>query len=322
MNFFLRRRSSTLLLLLLSLLANPAAHAQFAPVGDGGPGPVKAQHLTAELVSLAPSIAPGGTLQVGLVLTMEEHWHVYWHNAGDAGEPPKITWTLPEGITAGPMQFPIPERLPNATLMDFGYEDAVAFPVLLTAAPTLKPGKVHLDAKVSWLVCERVCIPGKANLGIDLNVAPGAPASTTTAGPLGTALSLIPGPLPTGDKLAITGGKTDLVFTLTTGKRESNAEFYPADPDQIIDAADQAVEPLPDGVRLRVKRAPELTALPPQMHGLIKLSDTVAYEVTAPVTPGEVAPATAKANTELLPPATSPSSKPSASPSSAASSST
>ncbi len=103
--------------------------AQIAVVGDGGPGPVKAQHLTAELVSLGPGIAPGGTQMVGLVLTLEEHWHVYWVNAGDSGEPPKITWTLPAGITAGPMQFPIPDRLPLGPFMDFGYEELAAFPV-------------------------------------------------------------------------------------------------------------------------------------------------------------------------------------------------
>ena len=77
----------------------------------------------------------GGTLQAGLVLTIEEHWHVYWMNAGDSGEPPEIKWTLPAGITAGPMQFPPPTRLPLGPLMDFGYEDEVAFPVTLTAAP-------------------------------------------------------------------------------------------------------------------------------------------------------------------------------------------
>ena len=97
------RKLSISLLLTCAFLFQPQANAQLQVVGDGGPGPVKAQHLTAEMVSLAPSIAPGGTLQVGLVLTLEEHWHVYWINAGDSGEPPKITWTLPPGITAGPM---------------------------------------------------------------------------------------------------------------------------------------------------------------------------------------------------------------------------
>ena len=108
--------------------------AQIAEVGDGGPGPVKAQHLTAELTSLSPQIAPGGTQTIGLVLTIEEHWHVYWINAGDSGEPPNIKWTLPKGFTAGPMQFPPPQRLPLGPLMDFGYEDQVAFPITLTAA--------------------------------------------------------------------------------------------------------------------------------------------------------------------------------------------
>ena len=112
-----------MVLAICGVAAGAEARAQIAVVGDGGPGPVKAQHLTAELVSLGPAIAPGGTQEVGLVLTIEEHWHVYWINAGDSGEPPHIAWTLPAGITAGPMQFPIPERLPLGPLMDFGYED-------------------------------------------------------------------------------------------------------------------------------------------------------------------------------------------------------
>src|SRR5258708_11296208 len=182
------RNISALLALTCGLLFQTHANAQLQAVGDGGPGPVKAQHLTAELVSLAPSIAPGGTLQAGLVFTLEEHWHVYWINAGDSGEPPKIKWTLPDGVIAGPMQFPIPSRLPLGPLMDFGYEDEVAFPVQLTAASSLKPGPIHLDAMVDWLVCREVCIPGKAHLGLSLTVAPAATAPAQPLGPIGEAL--------------------------------------------------------------------------------------------------------------------------------------
>ena len=71
------RPIAALLLIACALLLHPSANAQLQVVGDGGPGPVKAQHLTAELASLSPTIAPGGTLQAGLVLTLEEHWHVY-----------------------------------------------------------------------------------------------------------------------------------------------------------------------------------------------------------------------------------------------------
>jgi thiol:disulfide interchange protein DsbD len=272
-------------------------------VGDGGPGPFKAQHLTVEMVSLGPAIAPGGTQVVGLQLSLEEHWHVYWVNAGDSGEPPHIKWTLPEGITAGAMQFPIPERLPLGPLMDFGYEDIVAFPVTIAAAPGVKPGPAHLDAMVDWLVCSAVCIPGKAHLGIDLTVQPGAPAiaQEPKVGALGEAMTLIPGPLPAGATFSAVGGAKDFVLTLKDGKQETNAEFYPypaeptatdkEPPDAIVNAAEQKVQPLKDGVRLQVQRSPEMTMLPATMHGVFRLSDTVAYEVTAPVVAEAAAPA-------------------------------
>jgi thiol:disulfide interchange protein len=271
---------------LLGLLA--AANAQLPVIGDGGPGPVKAQHLTAELVTLSPSIAPGGTLQAGLVITLEEHWHVYWINAGDSGNPPKINWTLPAGITAGPMLFPIPSRLPLGPLMDFGYEDTVAFPVKFTAAKSAKTGPVHLDAMVSWLVCREVCIPGKAHLGLNLNVSTTPVPPQQPVGALGAALNLIPDPLPQSMKYTVTGGKTEFVLTLITGDNETDGEFYPYDQDQIANAADQISETVPNGIRLRIKRSEDLKTLPATLHGVIRLSDVQAYEVTAPVVAGEV----------------------------------
>ena len=284
----IRRHLGPLLLFVCAFFASASLWAQIAVVGDGGPGPVKAQHLTAEMVSLAPAIAPGGTLEVGLVITLEEKWHVYWINAGDSGEPPKITWTLPHGITATPMQFPIPARLPLGPLMDFGYEDEVAFPVKLTAAKNLKPGPVHLDAKVNWLVCREVCIPGRAHLGLNLTIDPKAVAPAQPVGALGEALGLIPKPLEPGMKLTVTGGKSEFVLDFITGERVTDAEFYPFNQEQIANAGDQDIEPLPNGARLRVPRAPELTKLPAQLHGVFKLDDETAYDVTAPVVAGEV----------------------------------
>jgi len=284
----IRRHLVTIVLLVWAAFGGRSAFAQIQVVGDGGPGPVKAQHLTVELVSLAPSIVPGGTLDVGLVITLEEKWHVYWINAGDSGEPPRINWTLPKGITAGPMRFPIPSRLPLGPLMDFGYEDEVAFPVQLTAAGNVKPGPIHLDAKVDWLVCREVCIPGKAHLGLNLTVDPKATTLGQPVGALGEALGLLPKALASGMKATVKGGKTEFVIDLITGERAVDAEFYPYDQEQIANAGEQDVEPLSDGVRLRVPRAPELTKLPTQLHGVIKLDEEHAFDVTAPVVAGEV----------------------------------
>jgi len=286
----------------LALFAGLSAHAQIVEVGDGGPGPFKAPHLTVELTTLSNDIAAGGTVQAGLVVTIEEHWHVYWTNAGDSGLPPEIKWTLPKGITAGPLQFPPPQRLPLGPLMDFGYEDQAAFPITLTAAPGLKPGKIHLDAHVNWLVCASQCLPGKAHLGLDLTVVPGPVPAAPVVGALGEAVTNLPKPLAEGMSVTAIGSDKQIAVTLKTGNSESgkDAEFYPFDPDIFSNAADQPVDQLPDGVRIWLVRAPDpnksgaYLPLPKTLHGLIKLSDTEAYEFTTPLIPGALpnAPAT------------------------------
>jgi len=264
--------------------------AQIVEVGDGGPGPVKAEHLTAELTSLAPQVAIGGSVQAGLVLTIEEHWHVYWINAGDSGEPPHITWTLPAGITAGTMQFPPPQRLPLGPLMDFGYEDGVAFPVLLSASPSMQPGKVHLDAKVTWLVCSSVCLPGKAHLGLDIDVVRGSLPDPPLVGALGEAIKGLPKPLPAEMSATALGDAKEILLTLKTGGHEENAAFYPFDASVMQNAADQQVESRPDGIALRLERASDSTALPATLHGIVELSASEVYEVNPKVTPGVLPP--------------------------------
>ena len=166
-------RNSLRLILTAGLAIVSAAHAADLPAKPAAVvGPVRAQHLTVELLPLHGSIQPGGNDLIGLHFTLDKGWHVYWINAGDSGEPPTIKWMLPAGITAGAMQFPAPRRLPLGPLMDFGYEDEVLFPITLSADSTLKaPSTAPLAAHVNWLVCREVCIPGKADLVLPLQVA-------------------------------------------------------------------------------------------------------------------------------------------------------
>jgi len=290
------------LLFAFILLSTTPVPAQLTEIGDGTAGPFKGQHLTVELTSLAPSVSPGGKVMVGLVVTLEEHWHVYWVNAGDSGEPPTVKWTIPPGISAGPMQFPTPTRLPLGPLMDFGYEDTVGFPFQISVAPKVKPGKEHLDAKVTWLVCREVCIPGKAHLGIDLNVAPNAPVGPEV-GALGAAIKSLPQPLPADQKFSVLGGKDELVVTVLNAPdvNPDDVEFYPFNQDQIVNAEDPGFELVKNGFRLRLTRAPDPNAqgtsehpadpgpLPTRLHGLLKLSDGESYDVSGDVVPGEVA---------------------------------
>src|SRR6202022_683422 len=127
------------------------------------------------------------------------------------------------------------------------------------------------------------CIPGKAHLGMNLVVGPPAPAPQPV-GALGQALTLLPKPLPPSAKVTVHGGAKEFVLSfdnLPSAKGDKDAEFYPYDPDLIVNAADDEIEALDNGVQIRIERAPDLTQLPPQLHGLLKLSDTESYEFTA-----------------------------------------
>jgi thiol:disulfide interchange protein DsbD len=66
--------------------------------------PFTTPRSTTTLVSEAAAIAPGQPFRVALEQILARGWHIYWTNPGDAGAPPDITWTLPEGASAGPLQ--------------------------------------------------------------------------------------------------------------------------------------------------------------------------------------------------------------------------
>ena len=297
------RLRCTLFACLLALLPLSCLHAQIAEVGDGGPGPVKAQHLTAGS-STSRSLTRSPRRQPRPSAPRPHHRGATGTSTGwmpaTPGEPPSIKWTLPKGFTAGPLQFPPPQRLPLGPLMDYGYEDQVAFPITLTAPADAKPGKIHLDAHVSWLVCAQVCLPGKAHLGLDMNVVHGPLEPAPVVGALGEALNLIPKPLPSTMSATAIGDAKHIQLTLKTGSHEEDAEFYPylenvcdakgaCAPESVIaNAADQEIQSLPDGVRVTLQRASDSTSLPKSLQGVVELSSTESYELTAPVTPGVV----------------------------------
>ncbi len=250
-----------------------------------------APHLHVQLVVPEDQLYPAGNNVVGLYFKLEPGWHVYWKNAGDSGEPPHIHWTLPVGVTAGPMQFPAPQRLPLGPLMDFGYENEVLFPLKLQVAPSVKDSKTVIDAKVDWLVCREVCIPGKADLSTTLQLVSGKPAvvsgSGTDAELVKRLASTIPMPLPAGIKALFQPTQTGFRLGVETGRRETEAAFFPADQDLLSNPAPQKATPTAKGLVLDLQKDANLAANPAKLNGVLELSGGRAYELT--VLPGTVA---------------------------------
>jgi len=129
------------------------------------------QMVKASLVSQQAAITPGQPLQLGLLLDTNEGWHTYWENPGDAGMATEMTWVLPEGFTAGPIQWPTPERITEGTLATFSYEGKTFLSTTVIPPATLDESQPYtLKLHATWLVCKDICIPESADLDLTLPV--------------------------------------------------------------------------------------------------------------------------------------------------------
>lgn len=142
----------------------PASARVQPPSGD------KPHPVVAHLVADRASVAPGGSVRVGVVLAQQEGWHTYWRSPGDIGQPTVITWQLPDGTEVVPYVYPVPQRFELEGIVSFGYEDRSVLYSTLALPADLAPGTTTIGAHVEWLVCQESCIPGRADLSLPLTV--------------------------------------------------------------------------------------------------------------------------------------------------------
>jgi thiol:disulfide interchange protein/DsbC/DsbD-like thiol-disulfide interchange protein len=157
-----------LLLLMATTLAVHASDPISAPM-QGASAMVKQPRVTAELIPETSTVQLGEDFNVILHLHADPGWHTYWVNPGDAGLATNISWTLPPGFTAGPIQWPTPEEHDMGGLMTYGYAGDVYLITTISAPKTVSgtwPKHFDIKATAQWLVCKEECIPGKADLAL------------------------------------------------------------------------------------------------------------------------------------------------------------
>jgi len=124
-----------------------------------------------KLVLSSVQARQGDVVLAGVHFNIPPKWHIFWKNPGDLGEPPKIQWRLPNGVSAGDVQWPKHELYEQMGYRQNVYHDEVMLIVPLTLSPDLQTGELQLDAEVAWQECEISCVQGKANISASLLVA-------------------------------------------------------------------------------------------------------------------------------------------------------
>jgi thiol:disulfide interchange protein/DsbC/DsbD-like thiol-disulfide interchange protein len=125
----------------------------------------------ARLVSEVSAIAPGKSFTVALQLVHPAEWHSYYKNSGGVELPPTIEWTLPDGLTAGPIQWPVPEVKDGYFGKSFIYAGAPVFLTDIRVSAGVKAGdSVDLLASAKWQICKDSCISEEQVLKLVLPV--------------------------------------------------------------------------------------------------------------------------------------------------------
>jgi len=270
----------------------------------------KPQHAKVSLVTEHTSLSPGASEWIGVRFELEPGWHIYWVNPGDSGEPPKVNWNLPNGIQAGVLQFPAPERIPDHGMTDYGYEGEVVLLSKLTLSPGFSSNKTDIGADLRYLVCREVCVPGKEHVSTPLEVGRLA-APTTNQAHLRVpatpdeylvvkAEQHLPRPLPQNMHASAISEKDSFLVTIS-------GEFYGLGIMDFLPEDAQVIEngtkpSFIDGghfkseVRMRLKKSEQLDHPPSQIRGLLVMSHSKhpgvfvkAYETAIPVVDSKTA---------------------------------
>ena len=204
-------------------------------------------------VGQTPDAAAGQPVWVGLQITHAPEWHTYWKNAGDSGMPTELQWTLPPGVMAGDIAWPLPKKIPIGHLANYGYEGTVLLPVPLIITPEYKPGvladALDVKLKATWLVCRKECIPQDGEFALKI---PLRSSTALNGAAFDAALKSQPADVAGAHQVALKDDGKRLavrVAGLPVDVRGQPLELFPESPGVVVTAATPAKPGEPVGAR-------------------------------------------------------------------------
>ncbi len=263
---------------LAALLLGTAAHAQLQQPGKNA--------IASSLVAESAVVAPGQTVTLALVMRPSKGWHGYWKNPGDSGMETQIAWELPGGLTAGPIQYPVPDQLIVAGLMNYVYEGDYAQLIDVKVPAGVAPGtKLPIRARVDYLACTKeVCVPETANVAVDLE-AGSAPAAQTNRAMFDRFRQALPKPLGSEARFERAGNRFRLAVPVPAGLELTEPYFYPVTDGALAYAAPQTFSRSGDTLIVETE-APASGGSLDAVEGVLKLSDANGLSLRA--VPGTV----------------------------------
>jgi thiol:disulfide interchange protein/DsbC/DsbD-like thiol-disulfide interchange protein len=269
-------------LLLLPLLMLAAA-------GQAQPSEAGGQRMTVALRGETATVLPGGTVTIAFVMHPRPGWHGYWRNPGDAGAEPRVRWGLPPGWSAGPLQYPVPDRLLVAGLMNYVYERDYALLATISVPATAEPGvSFPVDARLDYLVCtSELCVPETATVSLELATATPGPADPAFAG----YRRALPRALSSAARFEVADGRVRIAIPLPASTEITHPYFFAGTLEAVGHSAPQNVSRSGDLLIVEAAAGPRAATLT-SLEGLIEIGPGagLAFEASRGTVPAAGTP--------------------------------
>ena len=228
--------------------------------------------ITTRLVASHREIAAGQPIQIAWEFKLAPHWHIYWQNAGDSGLPPELKPTTgnPQALQ---FTWPTPMLISVPPITNYGYEGNITLTTTYIVPEGLAHGLNVLPFKATFLYCNDVCMPGRAELKLPIIIGtkPVRNKEFKTATNLPMAMPA------TNSLVAETTGQT-LQLNLPLNLANPGIHFIPAQDGVIDDSAPQSLT----GNILSIPLDTQAEKIPDTISGLL-LYNGQGYQFSVPL---------------------------------------
>ncbi len=234
--------------------------------------PAATAQVKVSLVAPVLSVQPGQPFEVALRIEHESTWHTYWINAG-TGYATSLKWDLPEGWSAGEIEWPVPVVIHDyrGVVTGQGYDGVTLLPVKITPPADMESGsKVTLKATADWLMCDpNQCKPGNAPVSLELAVSAADPKPSAQAGEFaGIARPQAPPAGVTVQVARMVGDESDRVVLWIKGAKPVAPHFFTENNFIAYDAGQETLDGATGGVVLHLKISPAADPQDTRLRGV------------------------------------------------------
>jgi suppressor for copper-sensitivity B len=122
---------------------------------------------SARIIAAYDGVGSFASHDMGLEITLNDPWYIYWKMPGEAGLAPVFVWSQSKNVKDVEVSWPAPKRFNALDLYSFGYDGTVILP--LTVMPDKTGQDITLNLKLDLVVCHEICIPQTIQLSYTLS---------------------------------------------------------------------------------------------------------------------------------------------------------